>query len=146
MSETTASSSSGNRPSTGNPRIDRMLQGMMGATHLVAAQVEGGVLTVKYGPADSYFVNDEFVARLAIGAAFGLLYRCGLNEVRFHFVRDGQEVQLHVTKEGFNVFFKLTEEQMTRLATDPARFDASPVHMVSEARQWEFYLHFTKDD
>jgi hypothetical protein len=144
MNESTASSP-GAPPATGNSRIDRMLPGMMGTPYLESAQLDGSVLTLKYRQADTYFVNDEFVARLAIGAAFGLLYRCGVGEVRFLFTRDGQEVLLHVDKVGFNAFFKLTEEQMARFATDPARFDASPVHTVTEARQWEFYLQFTKD-
>ena len=145
MTESTAPSATSPQPGTGNVRVDRMLHVMMGSAHLESAELTGPVLTLRYRQADAYFVNDEFVARLVIGAAFGLLYRCGLGEVHFHFMRDGQDVPLHVSREAFAAFFGLDEEQMAALAADPARFDASPVHRVTEARQWEFYLQFTKD-
>ena len=122
-----------------------MLQGLMGTAHLDRAGLESSILTLRYRQADSYFISEEFIARLVIGAAFGLLYRCNLDEVRFHFTRDGQDVPLHVSKDAYAAFFGLSEDQMSALTKDPARFDASPVHRVTEARQWEFYLRFAKD-
>jgi len=122
-----------------------MLHGLMGTRYLDRAELDGTAISLHYRQADSYFINDEFVARLSIGAAFGLLYRCALGEVIFHYNREGQDVALHVTKEAFNGFFGLTEQQMTQLASDPDRFDVSPVHQVNESKQWEFYLQFTKD-
>jgi hypothetical protein len=122
-----------------------MLQGMLGAGRLDQVTLDGSSIAVSFRQDEGYFAHDEFIARLTIGAAFGLFYRCGLGEARFLFRRDGQEVRLRVGKEAFTAFFVLTEEQMTRIATDPARFEESPVHKVSGARQWEFYLQFTKD-
>ena len=142
ISATVASPS---RSATGNSRVDRMLQGMLGAAYLDRAALEGSSIALSFRPDDGYFANEEFIARLTIGAAFGLLYRCGLDEARFVFRRDGQEARLRVAKDAFAAFFGLTNEQMTRLAADPARFEESPVRTVSGSRQWEFYLQFTKD-
>ena len=147
MTETSTSPSAAppRRITTGHARVDRMLQGMVGASHLDRATLDGSSIAVSFREDDRYFVNDEFVARLTIGAAFGLLYRCGLDEARFVFRRDGQEVGLRVAKADFAAFFGLTEAQMTRIASDPTRFEESPIHKVSGSRQWEFYLQFTKD-
>ncbi|MFI5399839.1 MAG: hypothetical protein ACHQZQ_02145, partial [SAR324 cluster bacterium] len=131
--------------STGNARVDRILNGMLGAGHLDRVALDGSSIALRFRQDDRYFVNDEFFARLAIGAAFGLLCRCGLSEARFLFLRDGQEVNLRIGKDAFNRFFGLSEEQMTRIASDPARFEDSPVHKIDEKRQWEFYLQFTKN-
>lgn len=134
----------GARPSTGNARVDRILNGMMGGGRLDSVALDGSSIALSFRQDDGYFASDEFCARLAIGAAFGLLCRCGLSEARILFVRDGQEVNLSIGKDDFNRFFGLSEEQMTSIAADPARFEDSPVHKIVPARQWEFYLQFTK--
>jgi hypothetical protein len=141
----TSTSAAPSRIATGHARVDRMLQGMLGAGHLDQAALEGGFIDLSFRQDDRYFVNEEFIARLTIGAAFGLLFRCGLGEARFVFRRDGQEVRLRVAKDAFAAFFGLSAEQMQPIASDPARFEESPIHKVNGARQWEFFLQFTKD-
>jgi len=144
MNAASSPSAPAGRPSTGNARVDRILNGMMGANRLDSVDLDGSSISLRFRPDDPYFASDEFCARLAIGAAFGLLYRCGLSEARIAFLRDGQHVNLRIGKDAFNRFFGLSEEQMTGIASDPARFEDSPVHKIAPARQWEFYLHFTK--
>jgi hypothetical protein len=68
-----------------------------------------------------------------------------LGEARFVFHRDGQKLRLLVAKDAFAAFFGLSAEQMQRIASDPARFEESPIRKVNGSRQWEFYLQFTKD-
>jgi hypothetical protein len=101
---------------------------------------------LKFRPDDAYFISEEFLARLTIGAAFGLLYRCGLERANFEFNRAGQDVRLKVDRTAFAEFFGLTPDQTADLAGNPDRFEASPVRRVSEAKQWEFFLHFSKDE
>ena len=132
-------------PTTGNERVDRMLQGMLGAPHIEQADLDGTQLSIYFRGDDDYFVGEEFLARLAIGAAFGFFYRCGVEKAAFWFFRNGEDVKLRFDKAAFNAFFGLSTEQMSKLAVDPNRFDASPVHQVNEQRQWEFYLQFSKD-
>jgi hypothetical protein len=142
---TSAAAAPPSRIATGHARVDRMLQGMLGAGHLDQAALEGGSIDLSFRQDDRYFVNEEFIARLTIGAAFGLLFRCGLGEARFVFHRDGQKLRLLVAKDAFAAFFGLRAEQMQRIASDPARFEESPIRKVNGSRQWEFYLQFTKD-
>ncbi len=132
-------------PPTGNERVDRMLLGMLGAPYLEQADLDGSQLSVYFRGDDAYFVSEEFMARLVIGAAFGFFYRCGIEAAVFWFFRNGEDVKLRIEQAAFNTFFGLSAEQMTKLASDPDRFDTSPVHRVSEQRQWEFYLQFSKD-
>lgn len=132
-------------PPTGNPRVDRMLQGMLGAPYVEQADLDGKSISIYFRGADDYFVNEEIIARLVIGAAFGLFYRCEIETAAFWFYRNETDVKLKVAKPAFNAFFGLTDDQMTKLAADPDRFEASPVHRVTEQRQWEFYLQFSKD-
>jgi len=133
-------------PRTGNARVDRMLQGMLGTGHLEHTELAGSGIALHFRADDAYFTSDEFIARLVIGAAFGLLHRCGLDHAVFTFVRNGNDVRLRVAKAAFDAFFALSAAQMARLASDPDRFEHSPVRNVTEARQWEFFLQFSKDD
>ncbi len=151
MADPTASAASppapaGNGPRTGNPRVDRMLQGMLGAGHLERCELTGTGIALHFRADDAYFASEELIARLVIGAAFGLLHRCGLEEAAFTFVRHGMDVRLRVGKAAFDAFFGLSAEQMAQLAADPDRFETSPVRTVSERRQWEFFLHFSKSE
>jgi hypothetical protein len=130
---------------TGNARVDRMLIGMLGAPYVEQADLDGTQLSIYFRGDDDYFVSEEFMARLVIGAAFGFFFRCGLETATFWFFRNGEDVKLRVEQAAFNTFFGLNAEQMTRLASDPDRFDSSPVHRVNEQQQWEFYLQFSKD-
>lgn len=132
-------------PPTGNARVDRMLQGMLGAPYVTRADLKGASISIHFRGADDYFVSEELMARLVIGAAFGLFYRCDMETATFRFRRNDADVKLSVDKPAFNAFFGLTGEQMTKLAADPDRFDTSPVHRVTERRQWEFFLQFSKD-
>lgn len=145
VTSTSAAAAPPSRIATGNARVDRMLQGMLGASHLDQAALEGASLALSFRQDDRYFVSEEFIARLVIGAAFGLFFRCGLDEARFVFHRDGQEVRLRVAQDAFAAFFGMNAEQLNGIASDPARFEESPVRKVDGSRQWEFYLQFTKD-
>ncbi len=131
-------------PTTGDAHVDRMLQGMLGAPYLEQADLDGKSLSLYFRGDDNYFVGEEFMARLAIGAAFGLFFRCAIEVATFWFYRNEQDVKLRVEKPAFNAFFGLNDKQMAKLAADPDRFEASPVHKVNEQRQWEFFLHFSK--
>jgi len=131
-------------PPTGNAHVDRMLQGMLGAPYLEQADLDGTSLSLYFRGDDSYFASEEFMARLVMGGAFGLFFRCGIETATFWFYRNEQDVKLRVEKSAFNAFFGLNDAQMAKLAADPDRFEASPVHKVNEQRQWEFYLHFSK--
>lgn len=123
-----------------------MLHGMLGAGHLERAELAGTGIALHFRPDDAYFSSDELIARLVIGAAFGLLHRCGLEHAVFTFVRNGNDVRLRVAKAAFDSFFRLSAQQMARLARDPEHFETSSVRTVSEARQWEFFLQFSKGD
>jgi len=144
--EPTSTAPPAGAPNTRNPRVDRLLRGMLGASHLERAVLDGASLVLHFRADDAYFVSEEFIARLAVGAAFGLLYRCGLQHVACHFVRQGQDVRLRIARDAFAAFFGLSPEALERLASDPERFEASPVRTISAARQWEFFLQFSKEE
>jgi hypothetical protein len=118
---------------------------MLGAPYVEQADLDGTSLSIYFRGADDYFVSEEFMARLVIGAAFGFFYRCGIEQAAFWFFRSETDVKLTIDKPAFNAFFGLNAKQMAKLAADPDKFEASPIHRVSEQKQWEFYLQVSKD-
>jgi hypothetical protein len=137
---------SGPAPSPAPPAVQNYLRFMLGAQHLERHEVEGRTIRLWFRTDDAYFGSEEVLARIAIGGGFALLHRFGFATVQLHATLNGQPVRLHVGQAEFDAFFGMTAEQLDALAKTPDRWDTSPIGRVSDERQWQFFLEFSKYD
>jgi hypothetical protein len=126
------------------PPVQTFLRYMQGASHLERHEVDGGTIRLWFRPDETYFSGEEFVARMAIGAGFVLLYRFGFAAVEAVLRMKDQNVRVALPREEFGAFFGLGAQALANLAKDPDGWDASPLAGVTPAKQWEFFLKFAK--
>jgi hypothetical protein len=126
--------------------VQNYLRFMLGATHLERHEVDARRIRLWFRPDEDYFGGEEVVARIAIGGAFALLCRFGFATVEIHANLHGEPVRLHVDKPEFAAFFGMPEADLDALVKSPDRWDHSPIGLVSDAQQWQFFLKFSQYD
>jgi hypothetical protein len=126
------------------PALLHYLKWMQGGKYLERHELAEGSIILRFRRDDSYFGSEELAARIAIGAAFSLLYRFSFPLAVLHLTVKAEPVRLRIDRAAFAAFFGMTDEQMADLARHPDRWEASPIGKADERKQWEFFLKFSR--